>query len=168
MFFPNILAVGSATEAGLNWTNISATVALIFLVYTIAKIGGKFLNNWWEDRKLKRMVEKAKIEARGGNHGNPGLPQLGGSNPAGGEVSAVIADPKKAPISYGEHENLCSARQNVIDTKLNNITTSLVDSGNRITKVETELRSNTEATNKAVNKLDKAVAILKDRENRGR
>lgn len=122
------------------------------------------------------VIMQARRQNGGANtaHGHPpgatpaaGLPVLGGSNPAAGETSAVVADPAKAPITYGEHENLCGARQQVMNVKLDNITKGLADSGDRISKVETELKANTDATNKAVVKLDKAVAVLKDRANRG-
>ena len=96
-----------------------------------------------------------------------GLPVLGGSNPAAGETSAVVADPAKAPLTHGEHENLCGARQAVTNAELKIIKTTLADTNSRMSKIETGLKENTEAHHKAVGKLNEAVAVIKDRTNRG-
>lgn len=107
-----------------------------------------------------------------------GLPMLGGTNPAAGEISNVMSDPMKIPITQGEHENLCGERQKVIGERLSGINTKLSDTNDRINRVDTKLSETArtmyakldktnEAMNSAVTELKAGVAVIKDRTNRG-
>lgn len=160
MFFPELILAAEVLSIEALFvkiaTSITGTGVAAFALYIIYKM------------HLSRQAKKnGNDNAKQPSSGNP-LSILGGSNPAGGETPPVMFDPLKQPITHGEHETICSARQNVIDTKLDNISKGLADSGARISSVETELRSNTVTMNNAVNRLDKAVAVLEDRTNHGR
>lgn len=164
------LSAGKATTLGL-------ALAIAYGLFQLVK----FL--------VVKLVEVLQAR-RNGTKNNPGsvaapttgLPVLGGTNPAAGEVSAVVADPTKAPLTHGEHENLCGARQQVTNEKLTNINTRLSDTNDRINSIDTKLTENTkgiyekldkttDSMNAAVTKLNAGVAsidaVLKDRTNRG-
>jgi len=146
-----VLASGVSVEdvAIKMLTNTGSTGVAIFLAYILYKV---LMAR--RDRKLDRIANAPD--------GNPGRAMLGGSNPAGTEVSGVVLSPEKQPVT----NEVCAERQRIITGKIDAVGEQVGKLDTNLADTNRELRKTAAKLTEGVSKIETCVAVLKDRANR--
>jgi len=147
-----VLASGVSVEdvAIKMLTNTGSTGIAIFLAYILYKV---LMAR--KDRKLDRIANAPD--------GNPERAMLGGSNPAGTEVSGVVLSPEKQPVT----NETCTERQRVITTKIDAVGEQVGKLDKSLADTNTKLDATATKLAEGVSEIKTCVAVLKDRANRG-
>jgi len=137
-------------------TNTGSTGIAIFLAYILYKV---LMAR--KDRKLDKI-------ANAPDDRDSGRAMLGGSNPAGTEISGVVLSPEKQPVA----ESTCGERMHAQSERFGDKIDAV---GKDVQGMRSDLADTNRSINKAllkmteqVNATNTCVAVLKDRANRDR